>query len=1596
MKLNRQLFAIHCAGRCLRATLLLGLSFLFVASAQAQKRWDGGGGNNRWSTSNNWNSNGQPNSSATVIFDNTFVGTLPSTIQLRGNRTANILTFDTGDSLSLINGSGSRALNLYSGQINRTSGSSGSQGLAFTYLDLQTNGVFDINGSGTFTISSRIRDEGGSWSVTKTGSGLLVLSGANEYLGSTNIGTSGGASGGTLRLGANNVLPSTAVTIYAGILDINTRTDTIGSLTLGGGAGGTTASVTGTSGTLTLGGNITYSATNNPNGATISSNVALGGNRVVNVGDSTAASDDLTISGVISGSGQGITKSGSGNLLLSGANTYSGATSVSAGTVTISNASALGTGSTTTVSSGAALRLTNNINVSSETNLSLAGAGVGGAGGALENVSGTNTWDGNISLTGAATITSSASELILGSDSADSVSLGANTLTLDADGGDMTVNSVISGTGGMTKEGAGTVELSSVNTYTGGTTVNDGTLVLSTGGASGTIRGALTINSGGTVEATATDAFGYGSDGGAKVDTVAINGGTLINSISAPNGNLGWGVDYTLSNGALMTSNGGVSSNSSTSNFTFGGNTGDPSSVHATAGTSTIAGHIVMRGDSGNTHTTLTVDGGAILDITAGISSATGSTGLIKSGAGTLQLSGDNTYTNSTTINAGTLLAQSDGALGSTSGDVTVTSGGTLALDGGLTIDKSGATTNLAGTGAGGAGALAAVGSTGSTTQYDGDLNLTANATITAADNLLVLGDNDTFLNTIATNGHTLTLNTTSATGVTPTYGPFPAYTLDDANIYITGTITGSGGLTKTGAGTASLVSFPSPGQAYTGDTVVTGGKLIVDGVGQIDGFYDPTINSTNVIVGNASSPGSADSVILQMGQLASPAAPNYLIGYYDIGTNTATTNLTVYEDGLFNLNGGSNRLNTLTLQGGHVTGRDLATYNPLLTIVNGVTTNASSQTAVIEELNLGMSANGFTFNIADGAADQDLRIDGIVQNGIGFTAANSADSMVKTGLGTMVLTNANSYQGVTSIDQGVLRITNNGALGQFGTFGSLDNGTTVASGAQLQLDGSSGALTIGTETLTLNGTGVSNTGALLNTAGDNTYKGFVFLESDARINAATGTTLEIGNYTGPGNTLNVNGGIMNGATAGQDLTVGGSGNTIINGAIGNYVQDITKDGTGTLTLAGNNSYSGATAVTSGAVKVTHSSGLAGTGATVSDGAALQFAQDANNANINVVAVSSTIQGTGISNGGAIQNLNGTNTYQGAITLADDARITANTGSSLTLTGNVALGGNTLDAGGLGNTTYNGVISNGAFTKTDTGTVTLGGSSANTFTGGLQVNNGTLNLNKTAGVNAVGAGSTVTIGDNIGSASSANLVYQASNQMPDSTDLVINADGRLVMGTYTDSISSIAGTGLIDLGTTGVLTIGADDSNSVYDGSITGSGTLVKDGTGSLTFTEDISYTGTLEVGGGTLVLSGMDLTVTNLIITADTILDFSGLDSRIFATNFSFLSDDITLNIINWTKNADGFFATNWLGATQDLVNNGGAKPMSQILFDGLNPGGDPWTWNDTGWDSYNDEIYPRVPEPSTYGAILTAATLALLAYRKRKTRQLANADKA
>jgi len=136
---------------------------------------------------------------------------------------------------------------------------------------------------------------------------------------------------------------------------------------------------------------------------------------------------------------------------------------------------------------------------------------------------------------------------------------------------------------------------------------------------------------------------------------------------------------------------------------------------------------------------------------------------------------------------------------------------------------------SIAGTGASSAGALIAGGGAGTTSTYEGNITLTGDTTFTASNNQLVIGDGYNFDNTLSLGSNTLTLNTTSATGVATTYAPYPAYAMDDSNIIINSVITGTGGVTKTGDGTATLLYFPVvPTTAYTGDTTITAGTLVM------------------------------------------------------------------------------------------------------------------------------------------------------------------------------------------------------------------------------------------------------------------------------------------------------------------------------------------------------------------------------------------------------------------------------------------------------------------------------------------------------------------------------------------------------------------------------------------------------------------------------------------------------------------------------------------------------------------------------------------------------------------------------------------------
>ncbi|WP_265596003.1 autotransporter-associated beta strand repeat-containing protein [Verrucomicrobium sp. BvORR106] len=277
--------------------------------------------------------------------------------------------------------------------------------------------VNNANSTADYAIMSGVLSTSGTGSVnlTKNGSGLLELQAANTYSGTTIVNE------GTLRLGVANALPATAgLTINAlgagvtATLDLKGFTQNVGAITLGGSTTSSTAQIIDSAGggLLTLGGNVTYSATGNPLGALISANVNLGSvSRTFDVGDSTtvvAPAAELTLSGIVSGS-TGFIKSGAGRLLLSNNNnTFSGPITITAGVLSFTSignvnggASALGSPATavdgTIIQNGGSLEFVGNSSYATDRNidansasadLTIAASGTNGA---------VLTWNGSFS-----------------------------------------------------------------------------------------------------------------------------------------------------------------------------------------------------------------------------------------------------------------------------------------------------------------------------------------------------------------------------------------------------------------------------------------------------------------------------------------------------------------------------------------------------------------------------------------------------------------------------------------------------------------------------------------------------------------------------------------------------------------------------------------------------------------------------------------------------------------------------------------------------------------------------------------------------------------------------------------------------------------------------------------------------------------------------------------------------------------------------------------------------------------------------------------------------------------------------------------------
>ncbi|MFO1529124.1 MAG: autotransporter-associated beta strand repeat-containing protein [Kiritimatiellia bacterium] len=282
--------------------------------------------------------------------------------------------------------------------------------------------------------------------------------------------------------------------------------------------------------------------------------------------------------------------------------------------------------------------------------------------------------------------------------------------------GSRTLQAGIYGGGSLVKTGAGTLTLTAQNSFSGGTTVSQGKLVLPGNGGFGRLAGVLTVNSGATVETTG-DGTGLGFWD--QLTTLNINGGTVTTSGTSHIWNLTGGINMT---GAILQSNNGVS-DAGGSQLEWNRTSVN---VLGSATTSTIAGRIRMRGDYGYTGILFDVaDGAAATDlaITAAITEAAGGMGITKNGPGTLVLSGNNSYSGPTTINNGLVISPNGTGIGDLS-TVVLADSASVALQ----ITGSEQVGLLSGGGASGgaghlrvaSGATLSTGENGGSAAYDG------------------------------------------------------------------------------------------------------------------------------------------------------------------------------------------------------------------------------------------------------------------------------------------------------------------------------------------------------------------------------------------------------------------------------------------------------------------------------------------------------------------------------------------------------------------------------------------------------------------------------------------------------------------------------------------------------------------------------------------------------------------------------------------------------------------------------------------------------------------------------------------------------------
>ncbi len=704
--------------------------------------------------------------------------------------------------------------------------------------DIVDNGTLAFNRSDDVAFAGQIS---GSGRLIKDGAGTLILtSPTSSYTGETIVNT------GTLRAGAANVIDdSSALTLRAGsAFDLNgfdqrvsqlngngdvhltgaaLATDYTADATFGGvidGAG--TFAKTGNA-TLTLTGNNTYTGMTTVDGGTLQlgnggASGSINGNVANNATLVFNRSDTVTFADTIGGSGT-VQQVGSGTTALTADNSYTGGTTISNGALQ------LGDGGNTGSIVG---NVTNNATLAFNRSDAITFAGTINGSGAVQQIgSGTTALTADNSYTGGTTITSGTLQLGDGGTTGSIVGNVTNNATLAFNrSGAVTFASTIGGSGTVHQIGSGTTILTGDNSYTGGTSIGNGTLQLGDGGSAGSIVGNVANNAILAFNRSDAVAFAGTIDGSGAVHQIG-SGTTMLTADNSYTGGT------TISNGALQLGDGGTTGSivgNVTNNATLVFNRSNAIAFAGTiSGSGTVqqigSGTTVLTSDSTYTGGTTIANGalqlgaggttGSIVgnvtnnatlafnrsDAITFAGTISGSGTVQQIGSGTTILTGDNSYTGGTSIGNGTLQLGDGGSTGSIVGNVI--NNATLAFNRSDAVAFAGTID--------GSGTVHQIGS--GTTVLTGDNTYTGGTTI--ASGALQLGDGGatgSIIGDIANNGSLI---------------------FDRNNEYAyAGVISGSGNLIQQGSGNLLF----GKDQTYTGTTDVNAGALLLTDGAQLAG----------------------------------------------------------------------------------------------------------------------------------------------------------------------------------------------------------------------------------------------------------------------------------------------------------------------------------------------------------------------------------------------------------------------------------------------------------------------------------------------------------------------------------------------------------------------------------------------------------------------------------------------------------------------------------------------------------------------------------------------------------------------------------------